>query len=97
MNWFFVHKPSLEARRDGEVRLIYNLGRVNNTPKRDSDNEVSQVVAHYNYLLAIASPMQQDVPAISSFSVERFQAELIKSGIKTTEELIPSLDIENES
>ena len=92
LQWILVDKPTLIAHRDGEIRMIYLLQKAAKSPVQQADREAQQIVTHYNYLLHALTPNRPDgYPGwIPPLSVERFQAQLIKSGIKLTQKRIPS-------
>ena len=92
LQWVLIDKPTLIAQRDGEIRLIYLLQKAAKTSLQQADREAQQIVAHYNYLLHTLTPNQSDdYPGwIPPLSVERFQAQLMKSGITLTYKRIPS-------
>ena len=91
LQWLLVDKPTLIAQRDDEIRMVYLLQKAKRIPVQQADREAQQIVAHYNYLLHTLSPNQSDdYPGwVPPLSVERFQAQLIKSGVKVTEKRIP--------
>ncbi|EKU97924.1 hypothetical protein Lepto7375DRAFT_7182 [Leptolyngbya sp. PCC 7375] len=95
LKWILVDRPLLKASRDAEIRLIYNFQDASKSPMVDAVDEVQQVVTHYNYLLHTLNPNRPDeYPGwIPRLSVERFQTQLIKSGIKLTYKRIPSEEL----